>query len=110
MQFPAGSIGMLIISLIGQIKHFWIFLVYNYKLEAVQSLELTQATVMKGIKGLVDNPAWGNPQKYDILIDKTGKDLVTKYTVIPNPKTPITPEIAELVKNTDIDLESVFDM
>ena len=92
------------------IKHFWVFLVYNYKLEAVQSLELTQATVMKSIKALVDNPAWGNPTKYDLSIDKTGKDLATKYSVIPNPKTPLTPEITELVKNTDIDLEGIFDM
>ena len=91
------------------IKHFWQMLVYNYKLGAVQSLELTQATIMKAIKSLVENTAWGNPQDYDISIDKTGKDLLTKYSVIPNPKVPITPEIAELVKNTDIDLESIFD-
>jgi len=91
------------------IKHFWQMLVYNYKLGAVQSLELTQATIMKSIKSLVENPAWGNPQDYDISIDKTGKDLLTKYSVIPNPKVPITLEIAKLVKNTDIDLESIFD-
>ena len=92
------------------IRHFWVFLVYNYKLKAIQSLEITQATVMKGIKALVDNPAWGNPAGYDLSIDKSGKDLATKYNVIPNTKTELTPEIAELVKNTDIDLEGVFDM
>ena len=91
------------------IKHFWNFLVYNYKLKAVQSLEITQATVMKALTALVENPKWGNPTKYDITITKTGKELLTKYSVVPNPHSEISEEVKEALKNTDIDPEDVFE-
>jgi len=91
------------------VKHFWSFLVYNYKLEAVQSLELTQATVMKAIKALVENPKWGNPSGYDITVNKTGKELLTKYSVVPNPHSEVSEVIKEALSKTDIDLEAIFD-
>ncbi len=90
-------------------KHFWSFLVWNYKLEAVQSLELTQTSVMKAMKALIENSKWGSPLKYDITINRTGKELLTKYSVVPNPHSEITEEMSEALKNTDIDLESVFE-
>ncbi len=90
-------------------KHFWTFLVWNYKTESVQSLEITQATVMKAIKALVENPKWNSPLGYDITINKTGKELLTKYNVVPNPHSPLTPEQEEALKNTEIDLEAIFE-
>jgi len=90
-------------------KHFWVFLVYNYALKAVQSLEITQKTLMNQIKAYVDNPKWGNPTGYDLKITKVGQKLLTKYTVQAEPHTPITPEIAEMAKNSDIDLEMIFE-
>src|SRR5690348_10958471 len=36
-----------------KIRHFWAFVVWNYELKRVQILEVTQNTVMKGIKALV---------------------------------------------------------
>ncbi len=91
-----------------KVKHFWSFLVWNYKLEAVQELEITQSTVMKAIKALVDNTKWGNPTKYDITVNKTGKELLTKYSVVPNPHSEITPEMQKALDETQIDLEEIF--
>ena len=90
------------------VKHFWSFLVYNYKVNAIQSLELTQASVMKAMKALIENPKWGNPAGYDITINRTGKELLTKYAVVPNPHSALTPEIEEAFANTTIDLEDIF--
>lgn len=92
-----------------KIKHFWNFLVFNYKTNSVQSFEITQTTIMKALKALIENPKWGSPEKYDITINKTGKDLLTKYAVVPNPHTELTPEVSKALAETDIDLESIFE-
>lgn len=92
-----------------KVKHFWNFLVYNYATKSVQSFEITQTTIMKALKALIENPKWGSPQKYDITINKTGKDLLTKYAIVPNPHTPLTPEIEKALAETEIDLESIFE-
>ncbi len=92
-----------------KVKHFWSFLVYNYATKSVQSLEITQTTIMKAMKALIENPKWGSPEKYDVTINKTGKDLLTKYAVVPNPHTALTPEIEKALAGTDIDLESIFE-
>ena len=90
------------------IKYFWSFLVYNYEAEQVQSLEITQKTVMKAMTALIENPAWGNPKGFDITINKTGKELLTKYAVVPNPHSKITDEIQKALDDSTIDLEEIF--
>jgi len=92
-----------------KVKHFWSFLVYNYKTETVQSFEITQSTIMKALKALIENPKWGSPMKYDVTINRTGKELLTKYAVVPNPHSPLTPEIEKALADSQIDLEAIFD-
>jgi len=91
------------------VKHFWAFLVYNYDVNAVQSLEITQSTVMKGMRSLIENPKWGDPKGYDITVTRTGKDLLTKYAVVPNPHAEVTPEVVEALEKSEIDLSNIFD-
>jgi len=92
-----------------KVKHFWSFLVYNYATKSVQSFEITQTTIMKALKALIENPKWGNPEKYDITINKTGKELLTKYAVVPNPHSEITEDITKALAETEIDLEAIFE-
>jgi len=89
-------------------KHFWSFLVYNYKPEQVQSYEITQKTIMKSISDLVTDDAWGNPMGYDITITKTGEKLTTKYAVTPAPHSPISEKIQKAKEESKIDLEEIF--
>jgi len=60
-----------------RIKHFWAFVVWNYEQKRVQVLELTQKTLMGGIKALVDNEKWGDPKGYDLTITRIGEGLET---------------------------------
>jgi hypothetical protein len=95
-----------------QAKHFWAFPVYNYQTKSIQVLELKQQTIMKAIEAFVKNPKWGNPQRYDLVIEKvkTGsKDWDVEYHVIPEPPTPLDPGIAELAKMVPVRLEALFD-
>jgi hypothetical protein len=92
-------------------KHFWAFTVYNYKTQSIQVLELKQQTIMRAIEALVKNAKWGNPKKYDIIIEKvkTGtKDWDVEYSVIPEPPTPLDAGIMALAKNIPVNLTALY--
>lgn len=91
------------------IKHFWAFAVWNYEDKSIQILELTQKGVMDAIKALIDNKRWGNPQGYDITINRSGTGFDTEYIVQANPHSVVDPTIlADYAKKT-INLEGLFD-
>jgi hypothetical protein len=69
----------------GSIKHFWAFVIYSYRAEKAQILEITQVSIQTAIKAFVQNPKWGDPKGYDITITRNGSGLDSEYTTIPNP-------------------------
>ena len=89
-------------------KPFWAFTVYNYEAKRIQVLELTQKSIMKGIKSKLDNEAWGDVKTYDLVITREGMGLDTEYDVDPNPKTEITPEMQKMRDETPVDLEKLY--
>jgi hypothetical protein len=95
-----------------QAKHFWAFAVYNYQTKSIQVLELKQQSIMKAIEAFEKNPKWGNPQRYDLVIEKvkTGsRDWDVEYRVIPEPPTPLDAGIAELATMVPVRLEALYD-
>jgi hypothetical protein len=92
-------------------KHFWAFTVYNYATQSIQVLEIKQQTIMRAIEALVKNSKWGNPQGYDLTVEKvkTGsRDLDVEYHVIPEPPSTLDEGIAELAKHVPVRLEALF--
>jgi hypothetical protein len=92
-----------------RIKHFWSFVVWNYREAKLQILELTQASIQGPIEDLVVTPEWGNPTEYDITISKKGQKLDTEYSVQPSPHKPVAEDVAALFKATHVDLPALFD-
>lgn len=90
-------------------KHFWAFVVGNYREAKLQILELTQASIQGPIEDLVVTPEWGNPTEYDITISKKGQKLDTEYSVPPSPHKPVAEDVAALFKATHVDLPALFD-
>jgi hypothetical protein len=93
-------------------KHFWAFVVYNYHTQSIQLLELTQKSIMRPIEAYTKNPKWGNPQRYDLVIEKvkTGpRDRDVKYSVIPEPPSQLDEGIAELAKSIPVRLDALYD-
>ena len=93
-------------------KHFWAFTVYNYDTQSIQVLELKQKSIMRAIEAYTENPKWGNPQGYDLLIEKvkTGpRDRDVKYNVIPEPPSTLDAGIAELANMVPVRLEALYD-
>ena len=91
-----------------KIKHFWAFVVWNYKHSKIQILQITQKTIMGGIQALVQDADWGNPDGYDIKITREGEGLETKYTVSPKPHSKVAKEVTEAYNTTPIDLQQLF--
>ena len=93
-------------------KHFWAFTVYNYQTKSIQVLEIKQQTIMRAIEAFLKNPKWGNPQRYDLIIEKvkTGsRDWDVEYSVIPEPPTQLDAGIAELAKMVPVRLEAMYE-
>ncbi len=90
------------------IKHFWAFVVWDYKDNAIKVLEITQTSVQNAIKALVDDNDWGNPFGYDIKITKSGEKMETKYVVSPAPHKPISEEMKEALRNTPVNLDALY--
>ena len=93
----------------GKVKVFWAMPVWSYNLKMIQILEITQVTIMRDIKGFIDNPKWGDIFKYDINIKRTGEGMETKYQTQAEP--PIgepSEEIANAFMDKPMDLEKLF--
>jgi hypothetical protein len=74
-------------------KYFWAFEIWNYELEKIQIWQINQRTIQDSLLLIFNNPVWGNPMEYDIVVGKTGKALDTKYTVQAIPHKPRTEQM-----------------
>lgn len=92
-----------------KIKHFWAFAVYNYAAEAVQVLELTQATIQNAINDLYVIAEWGDPKGYDIVVTRKGEGLDTEYTVSPIPHKELSEAARKEFESKQINLDALFD-
>lgn len=90
------------------IKHFWAFIVWNYNEEQIQILQITQATLKKGIEALCNDADWGAPYFYDIKIIKKGEMKETEYMVNPLPHKPVSKEVIKEFNNRKCNLDALF--
>lgn len=90
------------------INYFWAMVVWNYKENKIQTLELTQKTIMNVLYDLEQTEEWGDIKNYDIQITKEKKGDKTTYTTVGIPPKPVTPEILEAFGKTEIDLTKLF--
>jgi hypothetical protein len=89
-------------------KHFWAFIIWDYRDEEIKILEITQATIQDAIYNLHNEPDWGNPTNYDVNVKKTGEKMETKYNVVPTPPKLLPETIKELYRNCGINLDELF--
>ena len=87
------------------IKYFWAFVVYNYKAEKKQILEITQSSLQNAIRALCENAKWGDPKGYDITVGRAGSGLETEYTLMPSPHSAFP---VDLIGVENINLEALF--
>lgn len=91
-----------------KVKHFWAFVVWDYKDKTVKLLQITQASIQKAIKGYVDDADWGDPKKYDLVITRKGEGIETEYSIRPKPHSEISKEAQSAYESEVIDLDRVY--
>ena len=91
------------------INYFWAMVVWNYQTKQIQVLELTQKTIMTPLYDLEQNEDWGDLKNYDIQIKKEKVGDKTTYTTLGIPPKPVSKEIEEAYKNTEVKFEKIFD-
>jgi hypothetical protein len=91
------------------VKRFWAFPVYNYKLNKIQILEITQKGIQSTLRGLAKSKDWGSPTGYDISVVREGEGLETKYEVIPSPPKPLDKEVEKEFKGMYLNLKTLYE-
>lgn len=90
-----------------KINHIWVFPVFDYVDKKMKIFQITQKTIMKAISGLVTDPDWGDPTKYDIGITRVEGKRVT-YAVTAYPPKPVSKEVLTAQKESKIDIDQIF--
>lgn len=91
------------------INYFWAMVVWSYKEEKIQVLEITQKTIMTPLYELEQNEDWGDLKNYDIQITKKKEVDKVSYTVLGIPPKPLSEVIGSAFEESDIDLTKLFD-
>lgn len=92
-------------------RHFWAFPVFNYELNQVQVLEITQKTVRETMETYARDADWGEPVEYDFVVSRSGKGIETDYNVIAKPAKLLNEEAAKAwvkVQENGFDLDELF--
>lgn len=90
------------------IKHFWAMAVWDYQANRVAILEITQKGIQTTLRGLAQDPDWGDPSQYDIKVERKGSGMETEYEVKPVPHKPLTEEIKAACAETKVYLEALY--
>lgn len=90
------------------VKHFWSMIVWNYLLEEIQVLHITQATIRKSLESLCKDPDWGAPYFYDLKVTKTGEGIDTEYALTPLPHKPLHPSVQDAFNEKRCNLDALF--
>ncbi len=90
-------------------KFFTVVIIDRDDNDRVKIWEITQQSIIKAIKALTGNDDWGKPFAYDIVINKTGEDLKTKYAVTPCPKKQLDKSIIREAQDKPCCLDKLYD-
>lgn len=85
------------------------FFVYSHTHHSVQILSIKQATIRIAMQMLEDEEDWGSLANYNISITKKGSGKESEYSVIPSPKTDLTPQVLESIGRTKVDWDKLFE-
>ena len=90
------------------VKHFWDVPVWAK--DKIMILTVTQKTIQDPLATLDSSEEWSNLNEYDVIINKSGQNLETKYQVTPCPKSPVQQEAKDAYADfeKDYDWKDVF--
>lgn len=91
-----------------QVQHFWACVVWNYKTNSIELLNITQGKVQQDLLSLAKNPKWGSLDQYDVNIVRGKIGQQVTYTVQPEPPTKMGQAIKDRLAQVKVDMEKYF--
>ena len=91
-----------------EVQHFWACIVWNYKTNAIEILNITQQDIQRELLALAKKPIWGSLDTFDVNIVRTKLGQQTKYSVQPEPHTPMAKPIKDAIAKINVDMEKYF--
>ena len=76
-------------------KEILAFPVYNYQTSKVEVLQLNQVTILRALDKYFHDEDWGDPQDYDIVIERSKIGDKVSYSVSPKPAKLLKPEVED---------------
>lgn len=90
-------------------RHFWAFLVWNFKTEQIEIMEITQRSIQNAIMKLYKSDDWGDPKGYDITINKEGEGMKTEYHIQGAPKSKFNAEkVKDAFASAPVNLQAIL--
>ena len=90
------------------IKHAWGLIVWNYKTEKIEVLELDKQEIIGALTAHAKDEDWGHPKHYDIVIVKSGSGMDTEYKLLAKPKKEPSQVIIDAFIENPIDLSKLL--
>jgi len=90
------------------LKTFRSMVVWNYEEKSLQVFNCEKPTIWNPIAAYARNKKWGNPDGYDIVINRKGESFSTAYSIIAEPHSEIEKEIKEQYEASNINLEALY--
>lgn len=75
-------------------RRFLAAIVYDYQDDAFKCINITQKCLLDAVFKLCEDPDYGDPNNYDIKIERKGEKLLTTYTLTPCPPKDLSPKVA----------------
>ncbi len=90
------------------VKHGWGLIVWNYKTEKIEVFELDKQDIITGLTKHANDPDWGHPKGYDVVIEKKGSGMETTYSLICKPHSEVSEDIIQAYTDNPIDLSQLL--
>lgn len=91
------------------IKQFLATLVFSYEDDTFKLAMFTQKSILQGIAQYARDEDYGHPNRYDMVLTRTGTGMETKYALTPKPPKDIDAAIIERLDSFHCRLEAIFD-
>jgi hypothetical protein len=91
-----------------RVKPFLAMIVWDYSDKLPKIWEITQRSIIQALEGFVADEDWGDPQGYDLTINRSGQKLETTYMLIPSNKKDTDPAIFAALDETPINLYALY--
>ncbi len=91
----------------GKLQKTFVMVVWDYASESFKILKVHQKTILSQINTYMENDKYGDPTKYDLIINKSSVGK-TKYTVTANPPEAVSKKIEAELAKVEIKPENIF--